>query len=186
MLYRVNFMYDLHLVSLFVKAEDETEAYDKALDKLDTAKEIVHLGTNMVNLPYIEYLDYIPWYAKNGEKMFCYKCYVNDNKRMMKHSEIEENAYHGCDKYYLEFEVSFDREKRLVQYHMLMQDHVDHEWTEPELLGSEVYLHEPNGKIVGHSLLTDEEFRYILYLAKEKLDEVYDEFDFEDKEDEAC
>ena len=186
MLYRVNYLYDGRYVSLFAEAENEEEAYDNTYSKIDNAKEIVHLGTNKVELAHIEYLDYIPWYKKDGEKMFCYKCFVKDNKLMAKCPEIEANKNKDTRQMYLELEVSYNKDKYLEEFHLLMQDLDGKDWSDPELIGSEVNLHDPNGEIIGHTLMSDEEFNYICHLAKNKLDEVYDEFDFDDKEDETC
>ncbi len=177
MLYRVNFLYDGRYTSLFKRADSEDAAYDMAYDVLDSAKEIVHLGTNKVELSHIKYLDYIDWYEEEtDEKMFCYKCYVDNNERMGKKAEIEENLNEDTRTYYLEFEVSFDRSRTLKEFHLLMQELNGIDWTDPELIGSEVYSRSTKDRITGHSLLTDEEFNYILNLAYGKLDEEYDKF----------
>ena len=125
----------------------------------------------------IRFLDTVAWHTESGDSMYCYMAYAADPGRMAYKDRIHENMEEGSPGCYLQFEVSFNRDKELKEVHVLIQDELEGGWGSLDAIGEETSG--PDGSMTGHTLLSDGEFAALTGMARRKLEEDYGKFDWE-------
>lgn len=118
---------------------------------------------------------FIEWNSDEYGEMDCFKGFIKDYHSLAKIDEIKKDFDEDASNEYIEFEVSFDKDKKLREVHMLLQEYPDNEWTgdtvewtDPELIGSEILDDARN--IIGHTLLSEEEYKYLVDMATKELE----------------
>ena len=99
------------------------------------------------------------WYTPKKESRWCY-IGMGEETLLSKYNAIED---YMDDKYndWTQFEISFNKEGKLREFHYLV---FNHEGDDCDLMGEEIFDRKKN--IIGHSLLTDSEFKEILHKAQ--------------------
>ena len=112
------------------------------------------------------------WYTPEMEPRWCY-IGMGEETLLSKYNIIED---YMDDKYsdWTQFEISFNKEGKLKQFHYLVFSH-DGDYC--DLIGEEMFGKKKN--IVGHSLLTDSEFKEILYKAQIEFFKNYNNIDWD-------
>ena len=84
---------------------------------------------------------------------------------------IEENKDKEATDYYVQIEVSFDKNNALYEVLVLIQDCFgDDDWVDNiEGIGEEI---KEKGKVVGHTLLSNDEFTKFVKMSLDKLNEI--------------
>lgn len=114
-------------------------------------------------------------YQTNGkEKQFIYFTgYIYDNKKLSHWVDISLLKENKNSDTYLEFEIAFDAKKNLVNFILILQekDEDNEDWLyDMEPIGTQIVERKC---VIGHSLLSNEEFNDILELAKYGLDNAF-------------
>ncbi len=120
-------------------------------------------------------LNFVPWDSDQYGEMKSFIAFVNINttENLEKYDLIKENV--RGSKIYIELEVGFNSENilkdiiMLIQYQPLDEDYDD--WTDPDTIGEQVL--DQDGNIVGHTMLSEEEFSYLIDMATKAVREVY-------------
>lgn len=101
------------------------------------------------------------WYSKENEPLWCYIGLGEES--LLENYEIIKENMEDEQTSWTQFEISFDKNGKLREFHYLVFD--DNDNGDCDLIGREIM----NGdKIVGHTLLTDDEFNQVLSKAKEE------------------
>lgn len=123
------------------------------------------------------YLDVIGWFTDNKEPMFCYKAYhscqgLRYGSRIKQGAELEEAVSD-----YVEFEISFNRKGKMQEVHLLSYAEVGEDGiADCDLVGEEI---KENGEIVGHTLLSDNEFKVLTTMARHTYEREKNNWDWE-------
>ncbi len=113
--------------------------------------------------------NFIEWYSDDYGYMLCFMAFTDDVKTLGKYSVIKDNIDKDAEKAYIEFEVSYSEDKALREVHMLIQELIEGEWTDPELVGAEIK--DMDDCITGHTLLTSDEYYSLISMAEKALPE---------------
>ena len=110
------------------------------------------------------------WYTKNKEPLWCYIGMGEES--LLEAYEIIKDNMDDEETSWTQFEISFDGNGKLREFHYLV---FDDNGDTCDLIGREIM----NGEeIVGHTLLTDDEFNRVLSKAKEEFNKETIDWDY--------
>lgn len=111
------------------------------------------------------------WCTPEMEPRWCY-IGMGEETLLSKYNTIEDYM-NDKDNDWTQFEISFNKEGKLKEFHYLV---FKHEGDYCNLIGEEVFDRKKN--IIGHSLLTDNEFKEILHKAQIEFFKNYNNIDW--------
>lgn len=114
------------------------------------------------------------WYNPDGKYMWCYIALVYDESILSHYDRIKENANLPVD--WTQIEITFDKDKNLREFHYLVFDGSE-DAHDCDLIGEEI---KEDGKTIGHTLFSHDEFRYLVDKVYAIFLEEYDSFDWSD------
>lgn len=136
-----------------------------------------------------KYLGVLGWFNDNNEPMFCYKAYHScqelRNGDRIKQEAAESEELEEAISDYVEFEISFTRGGEMQEVHLLSYAEVGEDGiADCALVGEEIK--DENGKIVGHTLLTNDEFKALTAMARRTYKREKNHWDWDDYDLDGC
>lgn len=124
-----------------------------------------------------QFLDTAPWYKDSGEAMFCYIAFSKADKVALGKEIKNLNQSPDLENPYIEVEISFNEKGDMEEVQLLSYSKTSEDGCpDYDIVGQEL---REGDKIIGHSLLSDEEFAWLKTDSKRIFDEQSPNWDWD-------